>query len=205
MGIEPTTIRLRSARSENHTTRPNSQPGHRLDAVCVYLERNIHCAMERALAWHSNQVPGIIVVSISACHAEDPGSIPGRGVGLELITSGSVAYRGTSLAVSASGGASGTSALLHAPEAVLAIVSGIAALARRAARQFQGSQPSEAAFCDSSRDRSPSSPCRCLRMLWGRTGKLRDVKGSARPPTLDAVKMRLPPAPSPLPPEGGLG
>ena len=26
------------------------------------------------------QVRGSIVVSISACHAEDPGSIPGRGV-----------------------------------------------------------------------------------------------------------------------------
>ena len=166
---------------------------------------NIYCAMGTAVAWHSNQVRGSIVVSISACHAEDPGSIPGRGVGLELITSGSVAYRGTSLAVSASGGASGTSALLHAPEAVFAIVSGIAALARRAARQFQGSQPSEAAFCDSSRDRSPSSPLWMFKDVRGRKGKLRDVKGSARPPTLDAAKMRLPPAPSPLPPEGGLG
>ena len=27
-----------------------------------------------------DQVRGSIVVSISACHAEDPGSIPGRGV-----------------------------------------------------------------------------------------------------------------------------
>ena len=27
-----------------------------------------------------NQIRGSIVVSISACHAEDPGSIPGRGV-----------------------------------------------------------------------------------------------------------------------------
>ena len=27
-----------------------------------------------------NQTRGSIVVSISACHAEDPGSIPGRGV-----------------------------------------------------------------------------------------------------------------------------
>ena len=26
------------------------------------------------------QIRGSIVVSISACHAEDPGSIPGRGV-----------------------------------------------------------------------------------------------------------------------------
>ena len=28
----------------------------------------------------SKQIRGSIVVSISACHAEDPGSIPGRGV-----------------------------------------------------------------------------------------------------------------------------
>ena len=27
-----------------------------------------------------HQIRGSIVVSISACHAEDPGSIPGRGV-----------------------------------------------------------------------------------------------------------------------------
>ena len=29
---------------------------------------------------HEFQIRGSIVVSISACHAEDPGSIPGRGV-----------------------------------------------------------------------------------------------------------------------------
>ena len=29
---------------------------------------------------HRSQVRGSIVVSISACHAEDPGSIPGRGI-----------------------------------------------------------------------------------------------------------------------------
>ena len=29
------------------------------------------------------QIRGRIVVSISACHAEDPGSIPGRGVSCE--------------------------------------------------------------------------------------------------------------------------
>ena len=37
-----------------------------------------------ALHWRakpvSHQIRGSIVVSISACHAEDPGSIPGRGV-----------------------------------------------------------------------------------------------------------------------------
>ena len=37
----------------------------------------------------SVQVLGSIVVSISACHAEDPGSIPGRGVGSELMAFGS--------------------------------------------------------------------------------------------------------------------
>ena len=31
-------------------------------------------------AIRSEQIRGSIVVSISACHAEDPGSIPGRGV-----------------------------------------------------------------------------------------------------------------------------
>ena len=30
----------------------------------------------------SYQIRGSIVVSISACHAEDPGSIPGRGISL---------------------------------------------------------------------------------------------------------------------------
>ena len=29
---------------------------------------------------NTDQIRGSIVVSISACHAEDPGSIPGRGV-----------------------------------------------------------------------------------------------------------------------------
>jgi hypothetical protein len=29
---------------------------------------------------HIQHIRGSIVVSISACHAEDPGSIPGRGV-----------------------------------------------------------------------------------------------------------------------------
>ena len=33
------------------------------------------------------QIRGSIVVSISACHAEDPGSIPGRGVFISLYFS----------------------------------------------------------------------------------------------------------------------
>ena len=41
------------------------------------------------LAWDSKQIRGSIVVSISACHAEDLGSIPGRGVGSELMAFGS--------------------------------------------------------------------------------------------------------------------
>ena len=40
------------------------------------------------LAWDSNHVRGSKVVSISACHVEDPGSIPGRNIGSELMTSG---------------------------------------------------------------------------------------------------------------------
>jgi hypothetical protein len=34
--------------------------------------------------WHCSQIRGAIVVSIFACHTEDPGSIPGRGGILEL-------------------------------------------------------------------------------------------------------------------------
>ena len=38
--------------------------------------RSGHCSSRAP----TSQVRGSIVVSISACHAEDPGSIPGRGV-----------------------------------------------------------------------------------------------------------------------------
>ena len=38
----------------------------------------IECINERTSSYF--QIRGSIVVSISACHAEDPGSIPGRGV-----------------------------------------------------------------------------------------------------------------------------
>ena len=34
---------------------------------------------KKCVLLHSYQVLGSIVVSISACHVEDPGSIPGRG------------------------------------------------------------------------------------------------------------------------------
>ena len=36
--------------------------------------------MDIATIAMQNEVGGSIVVSISACHADDPGSIPGRGV-----------------------------------------------------------------------------------------------------------------------------
>ncbi len=39
------------------------------------------------------QVRGSIVVSISACHAEDPGSIPGRGVWSGLDIAAAVSCR----------------------------------------------------------------------------------------------------------------
>ena len=37
---------------------------------------------------NDKQIRGSIVVSISACHAEDPGSIPGRGVCVYLVWAG---------------------------------------------------------------------------------------------------------------------
>ena len=56
---------------------PGSNPGAPfLEAKkCEKHERGIR----RAEA-HRSQIRDSIVVSISACHADDPGSIPGRGV-----------------------------------------------------------------------------------------------------------------------------
>jgi hypothetical protein len=52
-------------------------------AVNSTLPMREHCKLayvdDHAL-WGHGQIRGSIVVSISACHAEDPGSIPGRGV-----------------------------------------------------------------------------------------------------------------------------
>ena len=55
--------------------------------VGVFLGCSINYLRERSKAGHNEfklkpreQVRDSIVVSISACHAEDPGSIPGRGV-----------------------------------------------------------------------------------------------------------------------------
>ena len=41
------------------------------------------------LPWQASQLRDSIVVSISACHAEDPGSIPGRGILYMLVTTAS--------------------------------------------------------------------------------------------------------------------
>ena len=57
--------------------------------------------MRRALAWDSIQIHGSIVVGISACHADNPGSIPGCGVGSELMTFGIRHQQVTSCAVAA--------------------------------------------------------------------------------------------------------
>ena len=39
----------------------------------------------RVFGWVAKHIRGSIVVSISACHAEDPGSIPGRGAMVYLV------------------------------------------------------------------------------------------------------------------------
>ena len=44
---------------------------------------------QHVVAWvEGKQIRGSIVVSISACHAEDPGSIPGRGMFAYLVCGG---------------------------------------------------------------------------------------------------------------------
>ena len=52
-----------------------SGPGARCRPCALRFSRSLG-----ALNRHSCHIRGSIVVSISACHAEDPGSIPGRGV-----------------------------------------------------------------------------------------------------------------------------
>ena len=47
--------------------------GQAVEVTCAASEIN-------DLAMSISQIRGSIVVDISACHAEDPGSIPGRGV-----------------------------------------------------------------------------------------------------------------------------
>ncbi len=49
----------------------------RLHAGIKNLTFYITCAVQSDFL---SNIRGSIVVSISACHAEDPGSIPGRGV-----------------------------------------------------------------------------------------------------------------------------
>ena len=63
MGVEPTTIGLKVQRSTAELGGPWLLPGY-LPVMCL-------------LPYY--QILGSIEVSISACHAEDPGSIPGRG------------------------------------------------------------------------------------------------------------------------------
>ena len=59
--------------------------------VTLQWLRVVSLTLQRSQLWHplrfvnenrsfNIQIRGSIVVSISACHADDPGSIPGRGV-----------------------------------------------------------------------------------------------------------------------------
>ena len=68
VGFEPTPLRT-GAWSQRH--RPLGQ---------TVWSASRACGVVGASAKRCLQVRGSIVVSISACHAEDPGSIPGRGV-----------------------------------------------------------------------------------------------------------------------------
>ena len=56
----------------------------------VNFTRNTHDSTARHTQFELrpgiNHIRDSIVVSISACHAEDPGSIPGRGVLLAALT-----------------------------------------------------------------------------------------------------------------------
>jgi hypothetical protein len=72
------------------------------DPVCA-LSSMAEMAKSRAA-----QIRGSIVVSISACHAEDPGSIPGRGVcrGAAVVGVQCVAFEG---------GSNGRSAVVRTP------------------------------------------------------------------------------------------
>ena len=44
-------------------------------SVCVRVIKKLLILLQQLCLW----IRGSLVVSISACHAEDPGSIPGRG------------------------------------------------------------------------------------------------------------------------------
>ena len=71
---------------------PHRRGGSGVSLTCLQTCKNCqqHPAKKIALCklahvddhtcWGHGQIRGSIVVSISACHAEDPGSIPGRGV-----------------------------------------------------------------------------------------------------------------------------
>ena len=54
----------------------------------IDLAGRIWQATARPAIGYKEQVRDSIVVSISACHAEDPGSIPGRGVFVVVVVPG---------------------------------------------------------------------------------------------------------------------
>ena len=58
--------------------RHSSNIGHMVSLMCGQLIKIAFSSM--CDTGERNHIRGSIVVSISACHAEDPGSIPGRGV-----------------------------------------------------------------------------------------------------------------------------
>ena len=70
-------------RSENETcvrTRKKREGKKKINTEIVSTYRNC----KEATCEPQVQIRGSIVVSISACHAEDPGSIPGRGIKITL-------------------------------------------------------------------------------------------------------------------------
>ena len=52
--------------------------------LCAYNVITFSEAVRQFRA-RSMRVRGSVVVSISACHAEDPGSIPGRGISTHIV------------------------------------------------------------------------------------------------------------------------
>ena len=60
-------------------------------ALFPYLQLgvfNIYAPARITMKYCNVQIRGSIVVSISGCHVEDPGSIPGRGVCVYLVWAG---------------------------------------------------------------------------------------------------------------------
>ena len=72
--------KLEQPRHEEETQEPRREQEAR--AAKVFHNQHV-------VAWvDDKQIRGSIVVSISACHAEDPGSIPGRGMFAYLVCAG---------------------------------------------------------------------------------------------------------------------